>query len=43
MSDEAAPTPEEAVKLRGDPPRVMRLKNKKVYFVVDRVIDRMVK
>ena len=25
MSDEAAQTPEEAVKLRGDPPRVMRL------------------
>jgi hypothetical protein len=25
------------------PPRVMQLKNKKVHFVVDRVIDRMVK
>ena len=30
MSDEAAPTPEEAVKLRGDPPRVMRLSRKAI-------------
>ncbi|MCM0000508.1 MAG: conjugal transfer protein TraI [Erythrobacter sp.] len=30
MSDEAAATPEEAVKLRGDPPRVMRLSRKAI-------------
>lgn len=30
MSDEAAPTPDEAVKLRGDPPRVMRLSRKAI-------------
>ena len=30
MSDEAAQTPEEAVKLRGDPPRVMRLSRKAI-------------
>jgi type IV secretion system protein TrbI len=30
MSDEAAPTPEDAVKLRGDPPRVMRLSRKAI-------------
>ena len=30
MSDEAAQTPEEAVKLRGDPPRVMRLSRRAI-------------
>lgn len=30
MSDEAVQTPEEAVKLRGDPPRVMRLSRKAI-------------
>ena len=30
MSDEAAQTPEEAVKLRGDPPQVMRLSRKAI-------------
>lgn len=30
MSDEAAQTPEEVVKLRGDPPRVMRLSRKAI-------------
>jgi type IV secretion system protein VirB10 len=30
MSEEAAPTPEKAVKLRGDPPRVMRLSRKAI-------------